>query len=144
MFVSLSKLDVFSGNIFCDKHKGILSIAFSVIKRKKVVLNCWSLIIRSTRRKKVLTPFFDTCQTRWFLWREGGQFGRNQKMHSIGIGRWSSSDGPEEYALKMLIRYLWYPADGELPMKSMKEKRIQTLRKSWWFGCNILGSLSFK
>ena len=31
-------------------------------------------------------------------------FGRNQKMHRVGIGRWSSSDGPEEYALKMLIR----------------------------------------
>ena len=32
----------------------------------------------------------------------------------------------------------------KLPMKSRKEKRIRTRRKSWWFGCNILGSLSFK
>ena len=29
-------------------------------------------------------------------------------------------------------------------MKSRKEKRIRTLRKSWWFGCNILSSLSFR
>ena len=35
-------------------------------------------------------------------------------MHSVGIGRWSSSDGPEEYAVKMLIRWLWYPADWEV------------------------------
>jgi hypothetical protein len=31
-----------------------------------------------------------------------------------------------------------------LPMKSRKERRIRTLRKSWWFGCNILSSLSFR
>jgi hypothetical protein len=40
------------------------------------------------------------------------------------------SDGPEEYSAKMLIRQLWYSADGELPMKSRKERRIRTLRKS--------------
>ena len=61
---------------------------------------------------------------------EGGRFERNQKMHSIEIGRWSPSDGPEEYASKMLTRPLWYSADGELPMKSRKEKRIWTLRES--------------
>ena len=54
-FVSLSKLDVFSGIIFCDKQKGILSIAFSVIERKK---GCAELLITDhsfTRRKKVHT-----------------------------------------------------------------------------------------
>ena len=51
-------------------------------------------------------------------------------MHRVGIDRWSPSDGPEEYALKMLIRKLWYPADGELPMKSWKEERIRTLGES--------------
>ena len=51
MFVSLSKLDVFSGNIFCDKQKGILSIAFSVIKRKK---GCAELLVtdHSFNKKK--------------------------------------------------------------------------------------------
>ena len=51
MFVSLSKLDVFSGNIFCDKQKGILSIAFSVIERKK---GCAELLItdHSFNKKK--------------------------------------------------------------------------------------------
>ena len=58
----------------------------------------------SGSQKFLLTPFFDTCQGRWFLWRGGGWFRRNKKLHSVGIGRWSPSDGPEEYALKMLIR----------------------------------------
>jgi len=75
----------------------------------------------------LLTLFFDTCQERWFLWREGDRFGRNQKIYRVGIGRWSSSDGPGEYALKMLICPLWCSADGELPMKSREEKRIRTL-----------------
>ena len=57
----------------------------------------------SGSQKFLLTPFFDTCQGRWFLWRGGGRFRRNKKLHSVGIGRWSPSDGPEEYALKMLI-----------------------------------------
>ena len=39
----------------------------------------------------------------------------------------SPSDRPEEYASKMLIRPLWCSADGELPMKSRKEKRVRTL-----------------
>ena len=56
----------------------------------------------------------------------------------------SPSDGLEEYFAKMLIRPLWYSADEELPMKSRKEKRIRTLWESWWFGCNILSSLSFR
>ena len=81
--------------------------------------------------------FFDTCQGRWFLWREGGQFGRNQKMHRVGIGRWSPSDGPGEYTVKMLICPFWCSADGELPMRSRKKKRTRTLRESWRFGCNI-------
>ena len=80
----------------------------------------------------LLTPFFDTCQGKWFLWREGGRFGRNQKMHSVGIGRWSPFDGPGEYCAKMLIYPFWCSADGKLPMKSRKEKRIQTIRESWW------------
>ena len=42
----------------------------------------------------------------------------------------SPSDGPGEYSTKMLISPLWYSADGELPMKSRKEKRIRNLRKS--------------
>jgi len=42
----------------------------------------------------------------------------------------SPSDGPGEYSAKMLICPHWCSADGELPMKSRKEKRIQTLRKS--------------
>ena len=42
----------------------------------------------------------------------------------------SPSDGPGENSAKMLISPLWYSADGELPMKSRKEKRIRTLRKS--------------
>ena len=40
-----------------------------------------------------------------------------------------SADGPEEYSTKMLICQLWCSADGELPMKSRKERRIRTLRK---------------
>ena len=35
-------------------------------------------------------------------------------MHSVGIGRWSSSDEPEEYAVKMLIHWLWCSADGKV------------------------------
>ena len=79
-----------------------------------------------------------------FCEKEGGRFGRKQKMHRVGIGRWSPSDGPGEYSAKMLISPIWYSADKELPMKSRKEKRVRTLRKSWWFGCNILSSLSFR
>ena len=41
----------------------------------------------------------------------------------------SPSDGPGEYSAKMLISPLWCSADGELPMKSRKERRIRTLRK---------------
>ena len=52
----------------------------------------------------VLTPSFNTCQRRWFLWRESGQFRRKQKIHRVEIGQWSPSDGPREYASKMLIR----------------------------------------
>ena len=39
----------------------------------------------------------------------------------------SPSDRSEEYASKMLICPLWCSADGELPKKSRKEKRIRTL-----------------
>ena len=39
----------------------------------------------------------------------------------------SPSDEPEEYAVKMLICLFWCSVDGELPMKSKKEKRIQTI-----------------
>jgi len=42
----------------------------------------------------------------------------------------SPSDGPEEYAAKMMICPFWCSAVVELPMKSRKEKRIRTLRKS--------------
>jgi hypothetical protein len=100
-----------------------------------------SLSLHSAAIPALLTPFFDTRQGRWFQWRGGGWFGRNQKMHSAGIGRWSLSDGLEEYASKMLIYQLWFSADGELPMKSRKEKRTRTLRESWWFGCNVYSSL---
>ena len=62
---------------------------------------------------------------------------RSEIKTLVGIGRWSPSDGSREYALKMLICPLWCSADGKLPMKSRKEKRIRTLRKSWWFGCSI-------
>ena len=40
------------------------------------------------------------------------------------------SDGPEEYASKMLIRPLWCSANEELPMRTMKEERIRTLQES--------------
>ena len=39
----------------------------------------------------------------------------------------SPSDGSIEYSAKMLISPLWCSADGELPMKSRKKKRIRTL-----------------
>ena len=42
----------------------------------------------------------------------------------------SPSDGPEEYAVKMLICSFWCSADGELPMKLRKEKRTRTLQES--------------
>ena len=42
----------------------------------------------------------------------------------------SPSDEPGEYFAKMLIYLLWSSADGELPMKSRKEKRIRTLPES--------------
>ena len=44
-------------------------------------------------------------------------------MHRVRIGRWNPSDGPEEYIAKMLICPFWCSADGDLPMKSKKEKR---------------------
>jgi len=81
--------------------------------------------------------FLTHVKERWFLWREGSRFGRNQKMHRVVIGRWSPSDGPGEYAVKMLICPFWCSADGEMPMKLRKEERIRTLRESWWFSCNI-------
>ena len=51
-------------------------------------------------------------------------------MNRVGIGRWSPSVGPEEYAVKMLIYSFWCSADGELPIKSKKEKMTQTLQES--------------
>jgi len=67
-----------------------------------------------------------------------GDFGEGKVADSKKIKRYtelgsadgSPSDGPGEYSAKMLISPLWYSADEELPMKSRKEKRIQTLRKS--------------
>ena len=102
----------------------VYMLIFHASHRFRVI--CWHVYVW------LLTPFFDTCQGRWFLWRGSGRFERNQKAYRVGVGRWSPSDGPEGYALKMLICPLWCSADGELPMKSRKEKRIQTLRKFWW------------
>ena len=39
---------------------------------------------------------------------------RCTELGSAGV---SSSDGPGEYSVKMLISLLWYSADGELLMK---------------------------
>ena len=53
-----------------------------------------------------------------------------KRCTELGSADGSSSDGPGEYSVKMLISPLWYSADEELPMKSRKEKRIRTLRES--------------
>jgi len=53
-----------------------------------------------------------------------------KRCTELGSADGSSSDGTGEYSMKILISPLWYSADGELPMKSRKEKRIRTLRKS--------------
>jgi len=69
-------------------------------------------------RGHVLTPFLGTCQGRWFLWREGGRFGRNQKMYRVGIGRWSS---PMDQG-NMLWR-CWFVRSGARPMESCRWSR---------------------
>ena len=70
----------------------------------------------SYQQINVLTPFFDTCQGMWFLWREGGRFGRNQKMHRVGIGRWDSVRWArrifcEDANLSALVLGRWRVAD---------------------------------
>ena len=37
-----------------------------------------------------------------------------KRCTELGSADGSPSDGPEEYAVKMLIRWLWYPADWEV------------------------------
>ena len=63
----------------------------------------------------VLTPFFDTCQGRWFRWRKGGRFGRNQKMH--GWRRetylWNLGDG----------RHCWREWSMDLNLRNPRELR---------------------
>ena len=53
-----------------------------------------------------------------------------KRCAELGSADGSPSDGPWEYSAKMLISPLWYSVDEELLMKSKKEKRIRTLRKS--------------
>ena len=90
---------------------------------------CVDTVFRHVSRKVIF------MKGRWPIWKESKDVhGWNRPMEF--------ADGPGEYALKMLICPLWCSADGELPMKSREEKRIRTLRESWWFGCNILSSLS--
>ena len=78
----------------------------------------------------VLTPFFtcvkeaDSCEGKMADLEE------TKRYTGLESADGSPSDGPGEYSAKMLIRLLWCSADGELPMKSRKEKRIRTLRES--------------
>ena len=51
-----------------------------------------------------------------------------KRCTELGSADGSSSDGPGEYSMKILISPLWYSADRELLMKSRKEERIRTLR----------------
>ena len=37
-----------------------------------------------------------------------------KRCTELGLADGSPSDGPVEYAVKMLIRWLWYPADWEV------------------------------
>ena len=40
-------------------------------------------------------------------------------------GRWDTTDGPEEYSLKMLIRAVGRLPDGELPMNQEEERKSE-------------------
>ena len=79
----------------------------------------------------LLTPFFLTRV-------KEGDFGERKVADSketkicteLESADGSPFDGSGEYSAKMLISPLWCSADGELPMKSKKEKRIRTLRES--------------
>ena len=51
----------------------------------------------------------------------------NKRCTELESADRSPSDELEEYAVKILICLFWCSADGELPMKSRKEKRTRTL-----------------
>ena len=66
---------------------------------------------------RVVDTVFLTCV-------KEGDFGEGKVANSketkrcteLGSADGSSSDGPREYFVKILISPLWYSADGELPM----------------------------
>ena len=51
-------------------------------------------------------------------------------MHSVGIGRWNPSDGPEEYASKMLIHSLWCSADGSCRWSQAERRKPEFYKGS--------------
>ena len=65
-----------------------------------------------------------------FVKRKVADLEENKRCTELESADGSPSNGQGEYSAQMLISPLWYSADGELPTKSRKEKRIRTLRKS--------------
>ena len=88
------------------------------------------LLIKLPTNKCVDTVFLTRVKECDFCEGKVADLEETKRCTGLESADGSPSDGPGEYSAKMLICLLWSLADGELPMKSRKEKRIRTLRES--------------
>ena len=75
----------------------------------------------------MLTPFLTRVKECDFYEGKVADLKETKRCTGLESADRSLSNEPEEYAVKMLICLFWCSVDGELPMKSKKEKRIQTI-----------------
>jgi hypothetical protein len=59
----------------------------------------------------VLTPFFDTCQGKWYCEGKIADLEETKTCTGSGAADRVAADGLEEYSTKMLVHTFWWSAD---------------------------------
>ena len=60
-----------------------------------------------------------------FVKRKVADSKETERCTELGSADGSSSDGPEEYSMKMLIRSFWCSADRKFPMNQEEERKSE-------------------
>ena len=66
----------------------------------------------------LLTLFFDTCQERWFLWREGDRLEEIKRYTGL-----ESADGVRPMDQENMLWRCWFVRSGARPMESCRWSR---------------------
>ena len=125
-------------DIYSLGSKGRTGIWRVVCLGNKDFFECWQswLELISEQNKllrnwggHVLTPFFDTCQERWFI-EERIADPKGNRCKRLESADGVIADEPEEYYEKMLIRRVWWSANRSCRWVRRKEEEVEIYEDS--------------